>query len=156
MNYIMLSVGDKDPRRVSKSPQVPSKRNRRTGDQIMAKILVVDDDRSIVEILQFLLKKEGHSISIARDGKAALDMAHQDRPDLIVLDVMMPEMDGFTVSGLLFKDPGLRSVPILILTARGNAREIFDLVPNVSLYMEKPFEPETLLQNVRKLLSPAP
>jgi len=120
----------------------------------MAKILVVDDDRSIVELLQFLLTREGHTISVARDGKAGLAMAHEQLPDLIVLDVMMPEMDGFTVSGSLFKDPELRRIPILILTARGNSREIFELVPNVSLYMEKPFAPEILLENVRKLLPP--
>jgi DNA-binding response OmpR family regulator len=119
----------------------------------MSKILVVDDDRSIVEILQFLLSKEGHAISVARDGKEGLEMAQKERPDLIILDVMMPEMDGFTVSGTLFKDPDMRRIPILILTARGNAREILELVPNVSQYMEKPFEPEILLQNVRKLLS---
>jgi len=121
----------------------------------MAKILVVDDDQSIVEILQFLLNKEGHTVCIARKGRSGLEMAQRERPDLIVLDVMMPEMDGFTVSGTLFKDPVMRRIPILILTARGNAREIFELVPNVSLYMEKPFEPELLLQNIRKLLSPA-
>ena len=120
----------------------------------MSKILVVDDDRNIVEMLQFLLKKEGYMVCIARDGKAGLEMAHKEQPDLIILDVMMPEMDGFSVSGVLFKDPVMRRIPILVLTAKGNAREIFDLVPNVGIYMEKPFESEILLNNVRKLLTP--
>ena len=120
----------------------------------MAKILVIDDDQSIVTMLQFLLSKEGHTTCIARDGKTGLEMAHQERPDLIVLDVMMPEMDGFTVSGSLFKDPVMRRTPILILTAKGHSREIFELVPNVSLYMDKPFEPEDFLKNVRKILPP--
>ena len=120
----------------------------------MARILVVDDDTSIVEILQFLLIKEGHMVLIARDGKAGLEMAQKERPDLIVLDVMMPELDGFSVSGVLFKDPAMRKIPILILTAKGNMRGIFDMVPNVSLYMDKPFETDDLLKNVRKLLPP--
>lgn len=120
----------------------------------MPKILVVDDDRSIVEMLQFLLTKEGYTVCIARDGSAGLAMAQQEKPDLIILDIMMPEMDGFTVSGALFKDPAMRRIPILILTAKGNAREIFDLVPNVGMYMDKPFQPEVLLNNVRKLLIP--
>jgi two-component system alkaline phosphatase synthesis response regulator PhoP len=120
----------------------------------MANVLVVDDDQNIVEILKFYLAKEGHTVMIARDGKAGLAMAQSEKPDLIVLDVMMPEMDGFTVSGALFKDEAMRRIPILILTARGNAREILELVPNVSLYMDKPFEPEILLANVRKLLKP--
>ena len=120
----------------------------------MAKVLVVDDDRSIVELLQFLLNKEGYTVCIARNGKEGLAMAQQERPDLIILDVMMPEMDGFSVSGFLFKDPVMRRIPILILTAKGNAREIFDLVPNVGMYMDKPFQPEVLLKNVRQLLIP--
>lgn len=122
----------------------------------MANILVVDDDPSIVEILQFLLMKEKHTVFVARDGKAGLKMAQDSRPDLIILDVMMPEMDGFSVSGILYKDPAMRKIPIIILTAKGNMRDIFEMVPNVGMYMDKPFESEDLVKNVRKLLnSPA-
>ena len=119
----------------------------------MAKVLIVDDDKNIVEMLQFLLVKEKHAVHVAYDGKAGLEMAHRERPDLIILDVMMPEMDGFSVSAALFKDPSMSQTPILILTARGRARAIFELVPNVGLYMDKPFEPDELLKNVRMLLS---
>jgi DNA-binding response OmpR family regulator len=121
----------------------------------MARILVVDDDRSIVGIIQLILKKDGHSVLVANDGKIGLELAKQENPDLIILDVMMPEMDGFTVSGSLYKDPDMRRIPILILTARGNAKEILALVPNVSACMDKPFDPDNLLQNVRNLLKPA-
>ncbi len=120
----------------------------------MAKILVVDDDKSIIEMLQFLLLKEGHTVFTAGDGKVGLEMAHQEKPDLIILDVMMPELDGFTVTGILFKDPTLRATPILIMTAKGHSREILELVPNVRMYMDKPFDPVELLNNVRKLLPP--
>ncbi len=120
----------------------------------MSKILVVDDDKSIVDLLQFILTREGYTVVVARDGKAGLQAVQQERPDLIILDVMMPEMDGFTVTGILFKDPEMRKIPVLILTAKGNSKDILQLVPNVTLYMEKPFEPGLLAKNVKKLLTP--
>lgn len=120
----------------------------------MAKILVVDDDASIVQMVQFLLQRDGHEVLVARDGQEGLETAQQQKPDLIVLDIMMPEMDGFTVTGNLFKDPEMRKIPILIMTAKGNSRDILELVPNVSAYMSKPFDPDDLRQNVKKLLDP--
>ena len=122
----------------------------------MSKILVVDDDRSIVDLLRVLLGKNGYEVCIARDGKEGLAMARQEKPDLIILDVMMPELDGFSVSGILFQDPVMRLIPVLILTAKPGARDIFELVPNVRLYMPKPFDPPELLNNVRKLLGQQP
>ena len=118
----------------------------------MAKVLLVDDDRNIVEILKLLLTREGHEVFIAHDGQSGLAMAKAEHPALIVLDVMMPEMDGFSVSGELFKDPEMRKIPILILTAKGNTQDIFSLVPNVSLCMNKPFDPPDFVANVKKLV----
>lgn len=118
----------------------------------MAKILIVDDDKTIVQLLQAILVQDGHTVSVAHDGKEGLAVARQEKPELIILDVMMPEMDGFTVSGILFQDPVLRCTPVLILTAKGNARQILELLPNVRLYMDKPFDPDVLRANVRKLL----
>lgn len=120
----------------------------------MAKILVVDDDKSIVDLLQALMTLDGHEVFTAMDGKAGLAMARQEKPDLIILDVMMPEMDGFTVSGLLFQDPVMRLIPVLILTAAGHTRDIFELVPNIRFYMNKPFDPPNLMEKVRALLQP--
>src|SRR5882762_4280920 len=107
----------------------------------MAKILVIDDDKTIVDLLQALLTHRGHDVCMAMDGKAGLAMAKEEKPDLIILDVMMPVMDGFTVSGLLFQDPSMRMTPVLILTAKGQSQDIFGLVPNVRYYMTKPFDP---------------
>jgi DNA-binding response OmpR family regulator len=118
----------------------------------MAKILVVDDDKSIVDLLQALLAHAGHEVVVAMDGRAGLAAAKEGKPDLIILDVMMPDMDGFTVSGLLFQDPIMRMIPVLILTAKGQSRNIFELVPNVRFYMDKPFDPPELLEKVRELL----
>jgi adenylate cyclase len=118
----------------------------------MAKILAVDDDKSIVNLLQMLLASKGHEVIVAMDGKEGLAAAKREKPDLIVLDVMMPEMDGITVSGLLFQDPVLRMIPVLILTAANHTRNIFELVPNVRFYMNKPFDPADLLEKVQTLL----
>ncbi len=118
----------------------------------MAKILVVDDDKSNVALLQALLTSKGHEVLTATDGKEGLSVARAEKPDLIILDVMMPVMDGFTVSGILFQDPAMRTIPVLILTAQGHTRNIFELVPNVRFYMQKPFDPQDLLEKVRLLL----
>jgi DNA-binding response OmpR family regulator len=118
----------------------------------MAKVLIVDDDPSIVELLQFLVSKQGHEVLTATNGKLGLAKAQAEKPDLIILDVMMPEMDGFGVSAALFKDPEMRNTPILVLTAKGTSREIFSLVPNVRGYMDKPFDPPDLLKTIRQLL----
>ncbi len=119
----------------------------------MAKVLVVDDDKSIVTLLQHLLGKDGHETHVAYDGKEGLILARQEKPDLIILDLMMPEVDGITASGILFQDPAMRMIPVLILTAMGAARPMMELVPNVRLYMDKPFEPIDLVRNVQRLLS---
>src|SRR5262245_57257010 len=122
----------------------------------MAKILVVDDDTSIVTVLKHTLERAKHIVCVAYNGKEGLAVARQEKPDLIILDIMMPEIDGITVSGILFQDPVLRMTPVLILSAKNNARNILGLVPNVRLYMDKPFDPPDLITNVNRLLgSPA-
>ena len=122
----------------------------------MVKILVVDDDNSIVEVLKHLLTGEGYGVCVASNGKEGLATARQEKPDLIILDIMMPEMDGISVSGILFQDPVLRLTPVLILTAKGSARSMLELVPNVRLYMDKPFDPPELLKNIQRLLATPP
>ena len=88
----------------------------------MAKILVVDDDNSIVTVLQHILTRAGHSVCVAYNGREGLAVARQEKPDLIILDVMMPEIDGISVSGILFQDPVLRRTPVLILTATAQTK----------------------------------
>jgi two-component system alkaline phosphatase synthesis response regulator PhoP len=122
----------------------------------MAKILVVDDDKSIVELLRHLLSRDGNTVCVAYDGRAGLSAARTEKPDMIILDVMMPEIDGITVSGILFQDPAMRLIPVLILTAKGSARGMLELLPNVRLYMDKPFDPPELIKNVQRLLAVPP
>ena len=120
----------------------------------MAKILVVDDDPSILELLNFLAAKQGHDVVTAVNGTAGLAQAKAEKPDLIILDVMMPEMDGFGVSAAdCLKTLKCTEHPNpTVLTAKGTSREIFKLVPNVRAYMDKPFDPPDLLKTIRQLL----
>jgi len=122
----------------------------------MAKVLVVDDDAGIVNVLKHILSREGYAVCTAADGKEGLAAARQEKPDLIILDIMMPEIDGITATGILFQDPVMRRIPVLILTAKESARPVMDLLPNVRLYMTKPFDPPELLKSVQRLLNTAP
>jgi DNA-binding response OmpR family regulator len=120
----------------------------------MAKILVVDDDKSIVGLLQALLSHENYDVVIAMDGQEGLAAARREKPDLILLDVMMPIMDGFTMSGLMFQDPAMRKIPVIMLTAKNYTRNVMELGPNIRVYMTKPFEPDDLLEKISNLLRP--
>lgn len=114
------------------------------------KILVVDDERSIVELVSFNLSKEGFQVVAAADGLEAVRLAREEKPDLIILDVMLPGLDGFEVCRILRKE---MPVPILMLTAR---KEEVDRVVGLELgaddYVTKPFSPRELVARVRAIL----
>lgn len=118
----------------------------------MSKILVVDDERDVVELLKFLLEKDGHKVITAYNGREAITTAKAEIPELILLDVMMPEMDGYTVQTQLLDDPKTRAVPIIILTAKGQLRDVFAMSANVKAYIEKPFDPKTLRSKISESL----
>lgn len=120
----------------------------------MAKILVVDDERDVVELLKFLLEKDGYSVVTAYNGREALTVTNENQPDLILLDVMMPEMDGYTVQTQLLDNPKTREIPIIILTAKGQLRDVFAMSANVRAYIEKPFDPKTLRAKIQESLQP--
>jgi DNA-binding response OmpR family regulator len=119
----------------------------------MANILVVDDERNVVELVAFLLEKEGHQVRTVGDGQACLDAVAADKPDLIVLDVMLPILDGYTVCTRLAEDDVTRSIPIIMLTAKGQMRDVFTMSSNVAAYLDKPFDPSDLRARVMKALS---
>jgi len=120
---------------------------------MVAKILVADDEKDVVELLSFLLKKDGHTVIAAENGKVALEKVEQEKPDLVLLDVMMPETDGYTVQTQLLENPATKSIPIIILTAKGQLKDVFALAGNVSAVMEKPFDPKTLRAKIQESLS---
>ncbi len=115
-----------------------------------AKILIADDDKNIVELLRLYIEKEGYSTIIAYDGKQAVESFKNENPDLIVLDVMMPEMDGWQVCKEIRKTS---ETPIIMLTAKG---ETFDKVLGLELgaddYMVKPFETKELIARIKAVL----
>lgn len=119
----------------------------------MAHILVVDDEEPIRELIKFNLLKEGYQVSLAADGGQALEMAIKLQPDLLILDLMLPGVDGLEVCRLLRKTAQLRDLPIIMLTARS---EISDRVLGLELgaddYLTKPFSPRELLARVKARL----
>src|SRR6185436_3856974 len=119
----------------------------------MAKILVVDDEPDAVELIEFNLKAAGYEVVTAADGAEALKKSRQVNPDLVLLDLMLPEVDGLEVCKLLRRDPATSGIPIIMVTAK--AAEI-DRVLGLELgaddYVTKPFSPRELVLRVKSLL----
>jgi len=117
------------------------------------KILVVDDERDLVETLTFRLKASGYDIIAAFDGQEALEKAKKENPDLIILDLMLPKMDGYKVCGLLKADTRYNKIPIILFTAKAQAedRKLGEEV-GANAYIIKPFDPQVLLSKIKELL----
>ena len=115
-----------------------------------AKILIVDDDINICELLRLYVEKEGYTAIVANDGAAAVDMFKTNSPDLILLDIMLPKLDGWQVCREIRKTS---SVPIIMLTAKG---EVFDKVLGLELgaddYVTKPFETKEVIARIKAVL----
>ena len=116
-------------------------------------VLVVDDEEDILELLRFNLSKEGYHVICATTGERAVEMARSELPDLIVLDLMLPGMDGLEVAKFLKNDPETQNIPIIMLTAKG---EESDVVTGLELgaddYISKPFSPRILVARVKAVL----
>ena len=118
------------------------------------RILIADDEENIVISLEFLMKREGFEVLIARDGEQALEMIRAELPDLVLLDVMMPKKSGFEVCQEVKTDPQLRAVKILMLTAKGRETEIAKgLALGADSYVTKPFSTKDLVERVRGMLA---
>lgn len=116
----------------------------------MARVLVVDDEKIIVKGLKFSLEKEGYEVLTAYDGEEALRLFNEENPDLIVLDLMLPEVDGFEVCRRIRKSS---DVPIVMLTARGDdIDKILGLELGADDYMTKPFNPRELTARIKAIL----
>ena len=117
------------------------------------KILVVDDEPHIVMLLEGRSKANGYEVLTARDGVTALEMAKNKKPDLIILDLMLPKMDGYKVCGLLKKDARFASIPIMIFTARAQDEDrTMGEEVGADAYITKPFDPPTFINKIRELL----
>ena len=126
----------------------------------MAKILIVDVEEHIVALLKFVLERVGHVISSACNGQEALRVLGVQPPDpaaplpdLVILDVMMPIMDGYTAALSLKDDPRTAALPLLVVTAKGDMRHLFEALPAVTGFFEKPFDPMNLREVIAKVVA---
>lgn len=117
------------------------------------KILIVEDEKDIVKMLDYNLKKEGFKIQSADDGEEALDLAHRELPDLVILDLMLPGMNGLEVCKELKKEPKTAHIPIIMLTAKSQESDkIVGLELGADDYVTKPFSPRELVARIRAVL----
>ena len=119
----------------------------------MSRILVVDDDKKIVRLVQSYLEKGGYQVLTAYDGETALHTIRRERPDLVVLDLMLPDRDGWEITRIIRSDEALASLPIIMLTARVEDTDKlvgFDL--GADDYIAKPFNPQEVVVRVRAVL----
>ena len=120
-----------------------------------SKVLIADDEPNIVISLEFLMKREGYDVSIARDGQETLEAIRRLRPDLVLLDVMMPLRSGLEVLQAVRADEALAGTRILMLTAKGRETDVAKgLALGADAYMTKPFSTRELAERVRRMLLP--
>lgn len=119
------------------------------------KILIADDEVYMLRLLEMTFKKGGYTVVSCRDGKEALAKATTDTPQLIVLDVMMPGLDGLGALRQLKGNPSTRHIPVVVLSAKGHAlTKVEAELAGAVLFLSKPFSPNQLLSEAQKILSP--
>lgn len=117
------------------------------------KILLVDDEPNIILLLEARLKANGYEVASAGDGLTALEMAKREKPDLMILDLMLPKMDGYKVCGLLKKDTRYSKMPVILFTARAQEADVrLGEEVGADAYITKPFEPKVLLGKIEELI----
>jgi len=120
------------------------------------RILVVDDEIYIVHILDFSLGMEGYEVLTALDGEQALERLKSDKPDLIVLDIMMPKVDGYEVCRTIKSNPETQHIPVILLSAKGrNVDQKMGFDVGADDYITKPFSPRKLVERINQLLGQA-
>ena len=117
------------------------------------RILLVDDEKDLVETVTFRLEATGYEVIKAYDGQEALDKAKKEKPNLIILDLMLPKMDGYKVCRMLKFDEKYKHIPIILFTARAQEedKKLGEEV-GADAYITKPFEPEALLGKIKELI----
>lgn len=120
------------------------------------RVLVIEDDPAVGDMLLMVLEVEGFIVDVATDGHAGLDLARSCRPDVIVLDVMMPRIDGWAVAEALQQDPDLASVPIVFCTSKADADSTWrGWRLGAASYLTKPFDNEALISELLRVTRPA-
>lgn len=117
------------------------------------RILLVDDEKDMVFAVKMQLEAENFEVLTAADGQEALDKTHRDKPDLIILDVMLPKIDGYKVCRMLKFDKKYKNIPIIVLTARVQETDKkVGYEVGADVYLTKPFEPKVLIEHINQLL----
>ena len=120
----------------------------------MPRILAVDDEPNIVRLIQVNLERQGYQVETANNGVQALAKIRDNRPDLLVSDVMMPEMGGFELLKNIRMDPALADLPVIMLTAKTQDKDVMEgYSTGADMYLTKPFNPQELLQFVKRILA---
>lgn len=120
------------------------------------KILIADDEPNILISLEFLMKREGYEVVVARDGQEAIEAIARERPDLVLLDVMMPNKTGFDVCHEVRADESCNGIIIVMLTAKGRDTDVAKgMALGANAYMTKPFSTKDLVQKVHEFLGGA-
>ncbi len=118
------------------------------------KILLIDDDKNMVRMLKIRLESEGFNVLSAYDGEEGIEKTLKEKPNLIILDIMLPKMDGYQVCHKLKEDKKTWDIPVLMLTAKDDLESRFiGLFSGAIEYMSKPYESKTLLRNIKQMLS---
>lgn len=119
----------------------------------MVKILIVDDEPAILMSLEFLMKKNNYHVFIARNGMEAMEIAQKEQPQVVLLDIMMPDVDGYEVCRQIKSDPVLKETKVIFLSAKSKETDIVKgLETGASLYLTKPFSTRDLLNKVKSLI----
>ncbi|RYG36780.1 response regulator [bacterium] len=120
------------------------------------KVLVCDDERHIVRLIQVNLERQGYQVVTAFDGKEGLEKIRAEKPQLVVLDVMMPYMDGFEVLKALRREPETENLPVIMLTAKAQDKDVFEGYHyGADMYLTKPFNPMELVTFVKRIAAGA-
>jgi CheY-like chemotaxis protein len=120
----------------------------------MKRILICDDDPAILRVLQVNLEVEGYTTLLAHHGEEALEVAAKENPDLIILDIMMPRLDGYQTCERLKADDSLKDIPVVFLSAKAQQSDIEKgKTYGVADYLTKPFDPDVLVETIERLLA---
>lgn len=115
-------------------------------------ILVIDDEPGITELLADILEYHGYPVAVAHDAREALKIIPLQRPDVILVDLMMPSVDGLSLAVTLRHDPDMRGVPLIAMSASSSALQIADRVGDFDAYISKPFENDALISTVERFI----
>ncbi len=118
----------------------------------MKRILIADDEPNILLSLDFLMRKNGYEVFVARDGKEAVEIIKDKNPDAVILDIMMPEMDGYEVCQFIRNDENLKATKVIFLTAKTQPADIEKGLKMADSYITKPFSTKDIVNEVKRIM----